>query len=283
MDMAARTIKQLLEGANLISSRSVVINKPGAGGSIAYQYIDQSSGNGWRLALASPGLITNKIMGIGDVGLEDVTPICTMFSENIVFMVRADSSIQDGNSLISKLRNNPASISFGIATALGGANHIAAASLLKAAGIDPNSAFNVLYKAGSDALIGLLRGEVDVVPVAAPVALPQMTAGQIRVLAVSSPVRLGGAFATVPTWTELGVNTVYASWRAIVAPRGANEKDISAAAVAFKKIATMSEWQTEVEQNFWISKFLGADATKTFFDDQWTMHSQLLSQLGLAK
>jgi putative tricarboxylic transport membrane protein len=283
MDIATRTIKQLFESAKLISSPSVVINKAGAGGTIAYQYINQTPGNSRRLALASPSLITNKMMGIGDIDLRDVTPVCTIFSENIVFMVRADSSIQDGKALIAKLKKDPASVSFGIATALGGANHIAAASLLKAAGIDPNSALNVLYKAGSAALIGLLSGEVDVVPVATLVSVPQLAAGKIRVLAISSPERLSGAFARIPTWRDLGIDTVYTSWRAIVAPRGTNDSDVKAAAAAYEKVMAMPQWSAEVEKNYWISRYLGPDATRKFLEDQWKVHHQLLSQLGLLK
>jgi putative tricarboxylic transport membrane protein len=283
MDTASRTMKQLFDAAKLISSPSVVINKPGAGGTIAYQYLNQNQGSGRHLALASPSLVTNKLMGIGDIDMRDVTPVCTVFSENIVFMVRSDSSIQDGKALIARLKKNPSSASFGIATALGGANHIAAASVLKAAGIDVKSALYVVYKSGSAALVGLLSGEVDVVPVATLVSLPQLAAGKVRIIAISSPERLGGALASVPTWTELGVDSVYTSWRAIVAPRGANNSDVRAAAAAYEKMAASPQWKTEVEKNYWISRFLGPDATRKFFDDQWNMHSALLAQLNLSK
>lgn len=283
MDTASRTMKQLFDAAKLISAPSVVLNKPGAGGTIAFQYLNQSAGSGRHLALASPNLVTNKLMGLGDIDQRDVTPVCSLFSENIVFMVRADSNIQDGKALITRLKKDPSSVSFGIATALGGANHIAAASVLKAAGIDVNAAHNVIYKAGSAALIGLLSGEVEVVPVATLVALPQAIAGKVRVIAVSSPVRLGGALANVPTWTELGVNAVYTSWRVIVAPRGAADSDVRAASAAFEKMAAMPEWKAHVEKNYWISRFLGPDDTRKFLNEQWSMHSALLTQLRLTK
>src|SRR5690606_33248966 len=149
-------------------------------GSIGYQYLNQHTGSARHLALASPGLITNQLMGIGKIAVGDVTPVSTVFSENIVFMVRADSNIRDGKALIARLRERPDAVSWGIATALGGANHIAAASVLKAAGIDVSKAHYVVYKAGSAALVGLLSGEVDIVPVATLVSLPQVAAGKVR-------------------------------------------------------------------------------------------------------
>ena len=144
LDTAGRTIKSLFDSARLISTASVVINKSGASGTLAYQYLNQRPGNGRYLA---------------------------------------------------------------IATALGGANHIAAAAMLKDAGIDVKAALYVGYKSGADALIALLSGDVDVVPVAAPVSLPQLAGGKVRVIAVSSPERLGGALAGVPTWNEQGIAT----------------------------------------------------------------------------
>jgi putative tricarboxylic transport membrane protein len=283
MDTATRSIKRLLDAAQLITNTSIVLNKPGAGGTIAYQYLNQNAGSGRHFALASPSLVTNKLMGIGNIDMRDVTPVSTLFSENIVFMVRADSKISDGKALIAQLRKDPGSVSFGIATALGGANHIAAASVFKAAGIDVTAAHNVIYKAGSAALIGLLSGEVDVVPVATLVSLPQVAAGKVRILAISSQERLGGALANVPTWSELGVNAVYTSWRIIVAPRGAPDSDVRAAAAAFEKMTAMPEWKAQVEKNYWISRYLGPDATRQFLDEQWNMHSALLKQLRLSK
>jgi putative tricarboxylic transport membrane protein len=283
MDTATRTMKHILDAAKLLSSPSVVINKPGAGGAIAYQYLNQNPGSGRHLALASPSLITNRLMGIGDTDPKDVTPVATLFSENIVFMVRADSTITDGRALIARLKKDTGSVAFGIATALGGANHIAAASVMKAAGLDPNAAHNVIYKAGSAALIGLLGGEVDVVPVATLVSLPQVAAGKVRVIAISSPERLGGALAGVPTWTELGVNAVYTSWRMIVAPRGTSAADARAAAGALEKMTATPQWKAEVEKNYWISRFLGPEASAKFITEQTTMHASLLGQLKLAK
>ena len=283
LDTAGRSIKNLLDTARLINVSSIVVNKAGAGGTIAYQYLNQRPGNGRYLALASPSLVTNRLMGIGDIDHRDITAVCRLFSDNIVFMVRADSPLKDGRALITRLRASPSSASFGIATAMGGANHIATAAMLKDSGIDIKSALYVGYKSGSDALIALLSGEVDVVPVAAPVSLPQLAAGKVRVIAVSSPERLGGALAAVPTWREQGVDSAYTSWRVIVAPRGVGSEDVRAAADAFATLAALPQWKAELEKNYWIGNFLDSEATKSFLAAQAIEHRQLLLQLGLAK
>jgi putative tricarboxylic transport membrane protein len=283
LDTAARTIRQLFDTGKLVPNPSVVVNRPGAGGTIAYQYLNQRPGNGRHLSIASPSLVTNRLMGIGDLDHRDLTAVCRLFSDNIVFMVRADSPLRDGRALVARLRENPAAVSFGIATALGGANHIAAAAMIKDAGVDVRTPLYVGYKAGSEALVALLGGEVDVVPVAAPVALAPLASRRVRVIAVSAPQRLGGALADVPTWKEQGIDSVYTSWRVVVAPRGVSDEAARAASDAFAKMVAMPQWQTEVDRNYWISHHLAPEATRQFLDEQWTLHRALLTQLGLTK
>jgi putative tricarboxylic transport membrane protein len=202
LDTAMRTVKRISDAKRLFNVPTIVVNRPGAGGTLAYQYLNQRPGDGRLLALASPSLVTNRLMGTGELDHRDVTPVCTLFSENIVFMVRMDSNLLDGRALVGALRKRPDAISFGVATALGGANHIAAASVLKAVGLDARAGLYVPYKSGGDALVALLGGEVGVVPVAAPVAVPQAQAGKVRVLATASGQRLGGDLAGVPTHTS---------------------------------------------------------------------------------
>jgi putative tricarboxylic transport membrane protein len=283
LDTAARTIKQLLEGSKLVQAPLIVLNRPGAGGNIAYQYLNQRPGSGRHLSIASPSLVTNRLMGMGDLDHRDLVAVCRLFSDNIVFMVRTDSPVRDGRALVARLRENPGGTSFGIATALGGANHIAAAAMIKDAGVDVRAPLYVGYKAGSEALIALLSGEVDVVPVSAPVALAPLAAKRVRVIAVSAPQRLGGALTDVPTWKEQGIDSVYAAWRIIIAPRGVAPETARAVSDAFAKLGALPQWRTEVERNYWIGNHLGPEATREFLDEQSNFHRALLTQLGLAR
>lgn len=283
LDRAGRAIHHLLERRQLVGGGSIVVNKPGAGGSVAYAYMNQHPGKGTMVAVGSPGLVTNKLMGIGTIDFRDLTPIARLYSENIVFMVRHDSAIRDGRGLLARVRADPQSVKFGIATALGGANHIAAASALQAAGLDIQKALNVVYKSGADAMFALLGGHVDVVPVAAPVAAPQLQAGKVRVIAVSSPKRLGGPLADVPTWREQGVDAVYTSWRVMVGPKGMSGEDAAHWERVFAAMTSTPEWQAEAEKNLWLSDYLDTRATRRFLEDELRQHRALLAALGLEK
>jgi len=283
LDLAGRSIKSLLEQLRAVPVATVVVNKPGAGGTIAYGYLNQHPGDGGYIALASPSLVTNRMMGIGSIDHGDLTAICRLFSDNVVFMVRADSAFTDVRGLVGRLAGDPGSVSFGIATALGGANHLAAAIPLKAAKVDVSRMLNVVYKAGSEATIALIGGHVDVVPVAAPVAVAQLKAGRIRVIAAASEKRLGGALANVPTLREQGVDASYSAWRVVVAPRGLAEEQVRYWEAAFARLAALPEWQALMESNLWAGEYLDARETVRFLERQAVEHRTVLDDLGLRK
>jgi putative tricarboxylic transport membrane protein len=198
-------------------------------------------------------------------------------------MVRPDSRFKTARELVDQLKKDPASVTFGIATALGGANHIAAASALKAAGVDVKRLRNVVYKSGGEVTTALLGAHLDVVPIAAPVALRQLEAGKVRVLAVSSPERLTGAFASVPTWRELGIDSTYSSWRGVVGPRGLSAEQIAYWDGVFAKLAALDEWKQELEKRLWVPTYLDSERSKAFLEQQRKEHHAILTELGLAK
>jgi tripartite-type tricarboxylate transporter receptor subunit TctC len=70
-------------------------------------------------------------------------------------------------------------------------------------------------------------GHVDVVPITAAFAASVARQGQVRVLAVTSPVRLPDVLAEVPTWREQGYDAVVSNWGSIFGPRGMTEPQIA--------------------------------------------------------
>jgi putative tricarboxylic transport membrane protein len=283
LDTTARSVQRIMQAKRLLPVASTVVNKPGGGGTLAYLYVNQHPGNASYVSITSPGVVTNKIVGAAEVDYRDLTPLAQLFEENIAFMVRPDSRFKTARELVDQLKKDPASVTFGIATALGGANHIAAASALKAAGVDVKRVRNVVYKSGGEVTTALLGAHLDVVPIAAPVALRQLEAGKVRVLAVSSPERLTGAFASVPTWRELGVDSTYSSWRGVVGPRGLTAEQVAYWDGVFAKLAALDEWKQELEKRLWVPTYLDSAHSRAFLEQQRKEHHAILTELGLAK
>ena len=283
LDLAAREIKNLLDTGKLISTPSMVVNKSGAGGVIAYQYVRQRRGDARVLVLASPALMTNRLMGIGDVSPQELTPVCSMFAEAVVFMVRADSNIRNGKDLVARLKADPASVPWGIATSYGGSNHIAVAAMMKSAQIELKNGLYAIYRSGGDALVALLGGQVEVVPVAASATLSALASGRVRLIAISSAERMGGPLAGVPTWREQGFDAVYTPWRVIYAPGNVSESDVRAIAKTFEKLDATPQWAQAVSKNQWIRNYMDTEATRRFLDQQWAEHRILIDEFGLLK
>jgi hypothetical protein len=78
---------------------------------------------------------TNQIVGTSKLGYRDLTPLNILMREYVVAWVHAESPIASAKEVIARLRKDPASLSFGFATAPGNQNHID--GMLKAAGVDP--------------------------------------------------------------------------------------------------------------------------------------------------
>ena len=202
-----------------------VVNKPGGGGSVAYAYLNLHPGDGHYLQLASKSLLTNNIAGHGP-SYTEFTPVAFLFGEYISVTVRPDSPLRNGRDLIERMKQDPASLSFGIATSLGNPNHQGVAAALKAAGVDIRKLRTVIFSSGGAASTAMLGGHVDVVPITAAFAASMARQGQVRVLAVTSPVRLPDVLADVPTWREQ-VTTPSCRTGAALRPAGMTEPQIA--------------------------------------------------------
>ncbi len=280
-DRTGRTVQGLLESAQLVEKSSVV-NKPGAGGGLGLFYLNQHPGDGHYISVSTVPLLTNHITGLNKLTYSDVTPLAQLFSEYVLFAVRADSPIKTGKDLVERLKQDPQSVSIGV-TSLGGTSHMAAGLVVRKAGGDGRRLKTVIFKAGGEVTTALLGGHVDVAP--APVAnlLPHVKSGKMRALAISSPQRMTRDLSQIPTWRELGLDAVFDTWRGMIGPKG-----MSAAQIAFwdqtlARLTQREEWKKDLAENYWGDNYLRSDAARKYLAQEYQEFKTLLSDLGLAK
>ncbi len=282
-DKTARQVERILVEQKLVSTSLTVVNKSGAGGTLALNYLNQHPGDGHYVIVFTPSMLTNHITGQSKVSHKDFTPVASLFSDYIVFAVNAASTIKDGKDLVARLKKDPQSVSVGFATALGSHNHIAIGLLMKAIGGDPRSLKAVAYKGSSEAVINLLGGHIDLVTTAAGNVAGHVQAGKLRVLAAAAPQRFPGVLSNVPTWKELGVDLVFGGWRAIVGP-----KDMTAQQIAFwegvlGKATQVPEWKDGILKNYWFDDFVTGVKFRNDIDKDYNDMKSVLVDLGLAK
>jgi putative tricarboxylic transport membrane protein len=282
-DRTARTIQRLLQERKLVDVAVAVSNRAGGGGTVALAYSQQHAGDGHYLQVASPTLLTNYISGKSKFNWSDFSPIAILFSEAIVFAVKADSPIKNGADLVAQLKKDPESISISTSTIAGNQYHIATILVGRTAGVPANKLKVVIFNSGGDAITALLGGHVAASTASAANFIPHVKAGTLRVIAVSAPQRLAGELANVPTWRELGVNLALDQWRLVFGPPA-----LSAAQVAYwdgvlGRLVKTDEWKQELQRNLWDELYKGQAETRKFLAAEYAEIRSVLAEIGLAK
>src|SRR3954466_5467025 len=107
MDRTARTIQMIVREKRMTDLTVNVVNKAGGGGTIGWNYLSQHPHDAHYLAIGSPALLTNHIMGKSALSHADFTPLAMLISEYTAFAVSTNSPIKTGKDLIARLRADP--------------------------------------------------------------------------------------------------------------------------------------------------------------------------------
>jgi putative tricarboxylic transport membrane protein len=281
-DGTARLIQKIWQEHRIVTVPSVVVNRAGGGGAAAFGSLHQKPGDGHMVVLSGAGPVVNTIMGRG-VGYKDLTSLAMMSGEYVGIAVRADSPLKSGRELIDTLKKDPQALVFGVSNSLGNANHQAVALALKVQGIHPARAKNVVFQSGGQSIAALLGGHVHVVPASVGLWVGPLKAGQVRLIAVSAPNRLGGDLAQVPTWREQGIDAVVSVWRMISAPPGLTPAQTAFWHDALRKTTATPEWKRDLETHYQSDEFMAGTELNRALDGLYVQLKALLTDLDLAK
>ncbi len=282
-DKTARLIQRLWQTRGLFEGPVTVVNKPGGGNLIAWNYLNQHAGNGHYQMIGNFNVLISRASGLSPHAHTDYTWIAMLFDEFFALTVRADSPLANGRDLVSRLLKDPGSVVIGVSTSIGGANHLSAALALQRAGVDPRRVRFVAFKGSADSVTALLGGHVDAVATAASAVVPLVRSGQLRAIAVSAPQRLGGALAAVPTWAEQGIKGTMTNFRAVIAPRGTEAAAVKFWESRYAELSAQDEWKRELEANLWAWNFLDAGKTLAVVAEYAIEVDALAGILGLRK
>ena len=282
-DRTGRSVEKLLNDLKLVPTTLSVVNKPGGGGNIMFNYINQHAGDAHYLMVGTTAMVSNHIVGSSKISYLDFTPIASLFNDYVVFAVNANSPVKTGKDLIERLKKDPQSVPLGFATSLGSHNHIAAGLLMKAFGGNARDLKAVAFKGAAEAVTALMGGHLELVTTAAGNVAPHLQSGRLRVVGVSADKRLPGTLANVPTWKEQGVNLVYGGWRSIVGPKGLTAAQVAFWEGALRKASQSAEWKSELERNYWSDDFVTSAQFRKDLDKDYADMKAVLTELGLAR
>ena len=282
-DKLARQVERTLATGKLVSSTLTVVHKSGAGGQLAYAYLNPHAGDPHYLLIVAPTLITAHMTGMSKLNYTDFTPIASIFNDHMVFAVNASSAIKTGKDLIATMRAEPQRMSFGFTSALGNHHHIAAGLFMKSIGGAARELKPVVFKGSAEAVTALLGNHIEFVSTGAANAVPHAATGKLRILGVSAGQRLPGAMAGVPTWKEQGVDLVYGSWRTILGPKGISPEQTAFWENALRKASETPEWKAELERYYWSDYFVTGAALRKNLEKEYADSKSVLVDVGLIR
>jgi tripartite-type tricarboxylate transporter receptor subunit TctC len=216
-DMRARQIAQGL-GARL-GQPVLVMNKPGASGSIGMRALARAAPDGYTLGFinsAIAGIAPNLMREPGYDPVGDFAPITRVALAQAVLVVRPDFPARSLKELLDLARAKPGTVTYASGGA-GSINHLPVEMLSRMAGVE---LLHVPYKGEAEFMMDLLGGRVDMTITSFAATLPHIRAGKVRALGIGS-TRRSPALPDVPTIAEAGVpGYEWHNWFGFVAPRG---------------------------------------------------------------
>ncbi len=276
-DQTARAMQQALQRADIVRT-PVVENIPGAAGTIGLaRFISAERGNGDALMLSGLIMLGGIITHRSPVTLADVVPIARIVGEYEVLAVPASSPFRTLADLIRAFKERPESISWGGGSA-GGSDQILAGLIADALGIAPRRVNYVAFSGGGESLSAIVGGQVSVGINGLAEFAPQIEAGTLRVLAISSAVRLPELDA--PTLREQGVDVEFENWRSVVAPPGITPEDRRRVAGVVDAMVRSPKWHEMLQRYRWLDRYLAGDAFETFAKAEEIRVRAILRKLG---
>nr|AUN37379.1 tricarboxylate transport protein TctC [uncultured bacterium] len=254
----------------------IVVNKPGASGSIGLSYVSTAPADGYKVAMVFAELSTIPLLGIGKVGPDDFQPIAKFASDPSTITVRADAPWNTIEDFIAYAKANPGKLTVSNA-GNGSISHISAAAL----GLKTGTRFtHVPYQGSAPAVQGLLGGQVDATAVNYSVLSPFVAGGKVKVLAAMSDKRYP-ALDKVPTLKERGIDLSVDVWRGMAVARGTPREIVDALRQVAKAVAQDPKFQeTLAKQNVTIA-FEDADEFARTIARESERFKQVVPQLDV--
>jgi len=214
-DMVARPLAEFL--GKRLGQQIIVDNRGGAGGAIGAEVVAKAPADGYTLLMATVGtqaINATLYKKLGYDPVKDFTPISLVAAAPVALVVNPSVPVSSVADLIALAKSKPGSLNFGTA-GNGTPGHLTGEMFRAATATDIK---HVPYKGSAPAISDLLGGQIQLMFDPLQSVLPQVRAGRLKLLAVSSKARSPAA-PDVPTFAESGLKDFEATaWWGVFGP-----------------------------------------------------------------
>lgn len=215
-DAISRILAQPM--SEILKQPVIVEQRTGAGGNTASRVVAQAAPDGYTIGLPTGGhaVSAGLYKNLPFHPVDSFEMISTVVYYAFAIAARPDFPANDIKGLIAQAKSQPGKLDYGSA-GVGSTHHLTGELLASMAGIQWN---HIPYRGEAAAFTGLLSGELPIIIATAVTVAPQLRAGKLKALAVSSPTRFRG-MPDVPTVAESGIPGFdVRTWAGLFAPKG---------------------------------------------------------------
>ena len=214
-DIVARTLGARMQ--EVLGQAVIVENKPGAGGVVATSFTAKAPPDGYTLLMSSlgPHTISPSLLSSVDFDpVNDLAPVSNVAANALLLMVIPSLPVKSVSELIAYAKANPGKLNY-VSSGVSGTTHLSGEVFNSMTG---TKLVHVPFRGGPPAIAALLAGDAQLMFANLSDALPQVKAGKLRPLAVTTARRVPQV-PDLPTIAESGLPGYDVSpWNGLVAP-----------------------------------------------------------------
>jgi len=202
----------------------VVEDRPGASGNIGTDAIAKAAPDGSTIGVSIGGPLAINTLLFSNLSYDprkDITPITQLVTQPSALVVNPNMKIDNVEDLIKLLKINPGKYSYA-SIGNGSLSHLAMEAIAEKA---KGKMVHVPYPGSPEAMLAVLRGDVQMGMLPAASVVPQAKAGKLKLLAVSTAKR-SPYLPDVPTLKESGLDVEADAWVGLIGPGGLPKESV---------------------------------------------------------
>ena len=273
LDEAGRALGDALVGQGLTDEIEYENKEGGSGVTGLAWYVQKYSADPNTFFMGDSNLVGALALQKPAVDLTKVKPVARLFSDYPVVVVAASSPIKTVNELVERLRSNAKQTPMAIG-ATGGADHVFAGLLAKAAGARPEDAVYLPFARNFELVDAVMGGKAAAGVSSYGTFRAELAGGKLRALGVSSKKATYG----VKSVREQGLDVDLTNWRAVFTGAGVPAARQAEMVEAVKASLAYELWKKTLKESYWEQSWMSGPDLGNFIDFD-VKTTQLMVQL----
>lgn len=275
-DLSARPVAEAV--GRILGQPVVVVNKPGAGGSIGATEVAKAKADGYTLLNASIGPVTivpytSKV----DYDYRSFKPVAQITDIPLALTVGKNSPFNSVKDFVAFAKANPGKLKYGSPGA-GNIQHVTMEGFARDQGFKVT---HMPFEGASPAVAALLGGNVDATVTGITEVIPHYLSGQVKILGVTATER-SSFLPEVPTFKEQGYDLVAGVWYGILAPKDTPDEVVRTLADAFKQAMQDPGVLDAYKKLYLETAYLGPEEFGKRIESDAARNQEIVKAIGLA-